>query len=440
MKQITWTMKTIYEWLLKIPGLPYWILAFVAGSLAVAYSVLFRWSELWVTKLASYNPYLFLIITPIGFLVAWFLVWRIAPAATGSGIPQVMAMIEDPDPKTPAVWEGMLGVKTTVIKIISSFICIFVGGAIGREGPTVQISASIFNVLGHKLKRLFKDISYESLLVAGGAAGIAAAFNTPLGGIVYGIEELSHAHINRFKTALITAVIIAGITAQWLLGSYLYLGYPELGVLTYGNIPWAILIGILGGFAGAAFGKSLYKLLSLRKKITKPLNLGLLAMGCGLTFAILVLVVDHRILGSGKELMTNMLFSPPIANLADIKLFVVRFVGPIITQVSGAAGGIFAPSLAAGGSIGSVLSYFAGSEYHNLFIILGMIAFLTGVTRAPFTSFVLVLEMTDRHSVIFLMMITALIANICARIIENKSFYERVRDDFLAVMKRSNKE
>ena len=436
MKQIKWTIQTIYEGLLKIPGLPYWILAFVAGTLAVAYSVLFRWSELWVAKLASYNPYLFLIITPIGFLIAWFLVWRIAPAATGSGIPQVMAMIEDPNPKTPSVWDGILGVKTTIIKILSSFVCIFVGGAIGREGPTVQISASIFNILGHKLKRLFSDISYESLLVAGGAAGIAAAFNTPLGGIVYGIEELSRAHINRFKTALITAVIVAGITAQWLLGSYLYLGYPELGTLSYGNIPWAIAIGVLGGFAGAAFGKVLYKLLSLRRKITKPSSLAFLAIGCGLVFAILVITFDQRALGSGKELMTNMLFSPPLTSLADIKLFVVRFVGPIITQVSGAAGGIFAPSLAAGASIGAVLSYFVGNEYYNLFIILGMIAFLTGVTRAPFTSFVLVLEMTDRHSVLFLMMIAALIANVCSRIIDTESFYERVRDDFLAVIKK----
>ena len=322
-----------------------------------------------------------------------------------------MAMIEVNDPKTSKAWDGMLGIKTTIIKFISSFVCIFVGGAIGREGPTVQISASIFNVLGHKLKRLFSDISHESLLVAGGAAGIAAAFNTPLGGIVYAVEELSRAHINKFKTALITAVIIAGITAQWLLGSYLYLGYPELGTLSYGNIPWAILIGILGGFAGAAFGKVLYKLLSLRKKITKPSSLAFLALGCGLIFAILVITFDQRTLGSGKELMTNMLFSPPLTSLTDIKLFVVRFVGPIITKSLVLLVEFFRRSLAAGGSIGSILSYFAGSEYHNLFIILGMIAFLTGVTRAPFTSFVLVLEMTDRHSVIFLMMIAALIAN-----------------------------
>jgi len=308
------------------------------------------------------------------------------------------------------------------------------------EGPTVQISASVFNVLGNKLKKVFSDISYESLLVAGGAAGIAATFNTPLGGIVYAIEELSSTHINKFKTALITAVIVAGITAQWLLGSYLYLGYPKLGVLAYSNIPWAILIGILGGFAGAAFGKILYKLLSLRKKITKPLSLAFLALGCGLIFAVLVVTFDQRVLGSGKELMTDMLFSPSLTSLADIKLFIVRFVGPVITQISGAAGGIFAPSLAAGGSIGSILSYFAGSEYHNLFIVLGMIAFLTGVTRAPFTSFVLVLEMTDRHSVLFLMMIAALIANICSRFIDVESFYERVRNDFLAVMKTANKE
>lgn len=435
MQRLIWPIKKISEWTLKIPGLPYWILAFIAGLISVAYSTVFRWSELWVIKLASYNPYLFLIIIPIGFLIAWFLVWFFAPNATGSGIPQVMAMIETGENRLPEALNSMLGIKTTIIKIASSFICIFVGGAIGKEGPTVQISASIFNILGGKLKKIFSDISYESLLVAGGAAGIAAAFNTPLGGIVYAVEELSRAHINKFKTALITAVIVAGITAQWLLGSYLYLGYPALGTLLYKNIPWAILIGILGGFAGAAFGKILYKLLSLRKKITKPLSLALLAVTVGLIFAILVVAFDQRILGPGKELMTNMLFSTPLTQLSDIKLFVVRFVGPILTQISGAAGGIFAPSMAAGGSIGAILSYFAGIEYHNLFIILGMIAFLTGVTRAPFTSFVLVLEMTDRHSVIFLMMIAALIANICSRFIDVESFYERVRDDFLAKMK-----
>ena len=343
-----------------------------------------------------------------------------------------MAEIESGEAKGATSWNGKLGVKTTIIKILSSFICIFSGGAIGKEGPTVQISASIFNVGGKKLKKIFSGMHRESLLVAGGAAGIAAAFNTPLGGIIYAVEELSSAHINKFKTALITAVIISGLTAQWMLGSYLYLGYPKLGVFSYQNIPWAILIGVTGGFAGALFGKVLYKLLVLRKKIKNPLKLAMLAFVCGLFFAILIIMFDHRILGSGKELMTNMLFSHPLTSLSDIKLFIVRFVGPIITQVSGAAGGIFAPSLAAGGSIGAVLSYFAGSEYHNLFIILGMIAFLTGVTRAPFTSFVLVLEMTDRHSVLFLMMIAALIANICAKIIESESFYERVRDDFLS--------
>lgn len=437
MKLITSSIRIIYDWILKIPGLPCWVMAFIASLLSVTYSLIFKWSEFCVVKISEYNPYLFLVITPIGFFLAWFFVWYFAPNATGSGIPQVMAMIEINEQKRTTV-NRVLGIRTTLIKILSSFICILVGGAIGREGPTVQISASVFNVLGSKLKKIFKEISYESLLVAGGAAGIAAAFNTPLGGIVYAVEELSQTHINKFKTALITAVIIAGITAQWLLGPYLYLGYPKLGPLLFKNIPWAILIGVLAGISGAGFGKLLYKALSLRKKIKKPTTLATLAIFTGLVFAILVIFVDQRGLGSGKELMTNLLFSPQSIHITDIKLFIVRFFGPILSQISGAAGGIFAPSLAAGASIGSILSYFSGAEYHNLFVVLGMIAFLTGVTRAPFTSFVLVLEMTDRHSVIFLMMIAALIASLASRTIDNLSFYERVRNDFLSKIKNQD--
>lgn len=422
----------MYKWILKIPAFPYWILAFVAGLLATGYSIMFKWSELLLDKILAYNPYLFLIISPLGFFIAWFLVWRIAPYATGSGIPQVMTMLDKKEIATKQTfWSGMLGLKTTLIKILSSIICLTAGGAVGREGPTVQISASIFNSLGYKLRKMFHGLPGEALLVAGGSAGIAAAFNTPLGGIVYGIEELSKEHLNKLKTPLITAVIIAGVTSQWISGSYLYLGFPKLGEMSYSNIPWTILIGVIAGMGGALFGKLLYWGLKQRKRIKKPSHLAGFAIASGLVFALFIIFVDHRTLGSGKELMINLLFTQDHMSLSDIKLSMVRFIGPILTQISGAAGGIFAPSLATGGAIGSALSFFVSPEYHNLFVVLGMIAFLTGVIRVPFTCFVLVLEMTDRHSVIFLMMISALIANLAARIIDNKSFYEKVRDDYL---------
>src|SRR3954471_13530906 len=171
---------------------PILVAAILTGLVSAAYSLLFKWADEGSQFMFSGNPWLFLFFTPLCFLLAWWLVHRISPAAGGSGIPQVLASLEMDGPREDERIFSLLGLKMAAVKVFSSLTCALGGGLVGREGPTIQIAAAIFHFVGHKFRRFTdKAVSYQALIVAGGAAGIASAFNTPLGGVVYAIEELA---------------------------------------------------------------------------------------------------------------------------------------------------------------------------------------------------------------------------------------------------------
>jgi H+/Cl- antiporter ClcA len=263
--------------------------------------------------------------------------------------------------------------------------------------------------------------------VAGAAAGLASAFNTPLGGIVYAIEELGAVHFHRIRTALLSAVIVAGLVSQWALGSYLYLGFPPLQNINFGYLPMALLIGAVAGAAGGLFGHLLYRLNGARARI-KDLRWQIsLTVACGVVIAVFIHLNRYAV-GTGIEMTMGFLFH---GERADIWTVLIRFFATIIAYLSGAAGGIFSPALAAGAAIGSYLGDLVGTHHRNLTILLGMIGFLTGVTRTPFTSFILVLEMTDHHSAIFPMMMSALVAQGVAHRIDPLGVYEHLKERWL---------
>lgn len=412
----------------------YWVAAFLTGLAAVGYAGLVNHAEKLSHDLFKDHPYALLLVSPLCFVVGWWLV-RFAPEARGSGIPQVMAAIEslDTSKKEHPFLDRLLGLKTAGIKVLSSFFCVLGGGAVGREGPTIQIAASIFHYVNHKSEKYFHHTNYHFGLIAGGAAGIAAAFNTPLGGLVYGIEELATSHFNKFKTSLISGVIIAGLVSQWILGSYLYIGYPQLSHITFLITIYATLVGAVTGIFGALFGKILLIFGNRIRGLKKTSHFLMVAAICGLILALFSIFVDDRGMGPGREVVIQLLFKD--GGAADWKLALSRFLSPVISYLSGCAGGIFAPSLAAGGAIGAVLGHFLDASAQNVFTLVGMIGFLAGVTRAPFTSFVLVLEMTDRHTAIMPMMLAALAASMISRLVDTHSFYEHVKSTYAAQLK-----
>lgn len=413
-----------------LQAVPYWLAAILVGFVAVGYTNLFHLLSEVGRGLVEQYRYWTLLFLPFCLLLGWWVVWRFARLAVGSGIPQVMAALElSPDHYNEKV-SALIGLKTVVVKIFSSFAYALGGAAVGPEGPAIQIAAGVFHAFGRRFQRIWPQIGHESLILAGGAAGVAAAFNTPLGGIVFAIEELSHHHFHKVKTALLSAVIIAGLVAQWINGPYLLLGYPPLRPTGSSFFLWAILIGLITGLLGAFFSKLViwganrFSLMSFGEK-------SLFNLWVGTSLIVYCCHFGTDSMGAGIPLISKLLFSTEAQ--VDWTVSLGRFVFPFLGYMAGGASGLLAPALAAGAVVGRQFNDLCHIEYPNLMVLLGMIGFLSAFTRAPFTAFVLVLEMTDRHSAIFFMMITSLVASAVSRSWGGKSLYENRKELYFSV-------
>lgn len=411
--------------------LPFLLASLLTGLVAFLYSKVFSYSESLSAYLYHQHKYLIFLVTPLSFLLSWWLVKRFAPYAKGSGIPQVMAAVELTKPRDNALIRRFLSLKIILVKVLSSAVKIIGGGVAGREGPTIQIASSIFYQVHKWLPKWWTPISQSNILIAGAASGLAAAFNTPLGGIIFAIEELSKFHVKHYKSPLFIAVIIAGLTAQGLGGSYLYLGYPKLDTGEWLLIVVIVLTAIVAGFFGSKMCVILLKVMRFFGKIKSNLKQVGIVIFCGLFVATFIFYFGTEAMGSGKELMERTLFT----NDKSVEWYLpfIRMNGLIASFSFGGAGGVFAPSLSSGASIGAFiaqLTHFTGPNA-NLLILIGMTAFLTGVTRAPFTSAIIIFEMTDRHSVIFFLLLGAIVANLISSFVDKHSFYDRLKENYL---------
>lgn len=411
-------------------AIPFWFASLVAGLIAVGYAWLFHYAESIIHRVVEWEAWAVFVVIPLSFLFAWFVVHLFAPNARGSGIPQVMAAIELATPKHENKLNLLLSIRILITKIVSSIAMVAGGGAVGREGPTIQIAGSIFVVIHRWIPKSWPKLSNQAFILTGAAAGLAAAFNTPLGGVVFAMEELARIHIRFFRTALFAAVIIAGLTAQGLLGSYLYLGYPNVANLEFSIFFSVAIAAIIAGLLGGYMCKLILAIMKWRKRLTTWQSV-FYVLATGLIVASVAFYLSEAILGSGKETMNSLLFTN--RKDVDTETVLFRILGPVLCFNTGAAGGIFAPSLAAGASVGAYVASlfdYVGSNA-NILILSGMVGFLTGVTRTPFTSAILVLEMTDRHSVIFHLLLAAMVSNLVAYFTDKRSFYERLKEGYI---------
>lgn len=413
-------------------ALPYQVSAVLTALVAVGYTKLFQWAQHWNHGLLDERPLMVFVSVPIAFVASWALVRFVAPMASGSGIPQLMAAVEvarDKETKDGS-WR-FLNVRIILVKIAGSIALALGGGAAGREGPTLQIAGSIYRTVHKLLPPFWPKVSRKVMMITGGAAGLSAAFNTPLGGIVFAIEELTRTHIAKFRTAVLSSVILSGMTAQTILGPYLLLGYPKVATVGPSFMYKLLVISLICGLLGALACKLILALDKIRRSIKAWLPQMLFVLALAFAFAFLVWGTGSHTLGSGDAILDHYLFADrPETRWQDAA---GRVMGSVFTMGAGGAGGVFAPALSSGAAIGGVLgSFFDISRGElNLMILGGMCAFLTGVTRSPFTSAILVLEMTDRHSVIFQLMYASMIASVAAHTIDKKSYYERMKNRFL---------
>ncbi len=416
--------------------LPFWIAGSLTALVATIYAKLFALAESYSIQFFEKSGNWFILIPPVFFLFSWFLVHKFAPRANGSGIPQLMASIELLHLKKDNLVQTLLGVRIIMVKIASSLLGVLGGGAIGREGPTLQIAGSIFSIFT-KYWKVTEIQNKSAFVMAGAASGLASAFNTPLGGIVYVVEELAKSHLNTFRTGVLHAVIFAGIISQMIMGPYLYLGFPKIAEFSGLYILQYISVAMLSALAVIGFSYLLKLIVKKRSILIKVRWQLIVALTSGLLFGIYAVFISKTILGPGKDHLSHLLFSNESAKASDV---VSRFLGSLLTYANGGAGGIFAPTLSLGGSSGSYINSLFNFNLGPLAVLIGMTAGLSALTQSPLTTFILILEMTDRHKAIFPLMLAAIIGHGLSRLILKQSFYEFVCESILKKMSERENE
>ncbi len=409
------------------------IAAVLMSFLIVLYGMLFRFSEAFYRHLIADTPSLVFILTPVFILGSWHLVRLFAPMAGGGGIPQVMVALDlHSDEKSRPAVQDMMSIRTALVKVASSCLAVLGGAAIGNEGPSVHISSCIFYSIYRLYNKVQPKLDHRIWVVTGSAAGLAATFNTPLGGIVYAIEELGSQHFTKVKTALLIAILIAGTMSQAMLGTYLYFGAPTTYPATLQSTILVVIFAALIGWSGALFGEVLSWAQRKRKQIKGYWKNFFFVLGLSYLIAGII-YINPECLGSGKEYINGLLFTK---NEFIYGTPVLRILSTFLSTITGVAGGIFAPAFAMGAGLGKLFIEFCAQfiiydVHRNLFVLCGMISFLTGMTRAPFTAFILVVEMTDRHGAILPMMLSAVISYYIAGKISDSGTYEKTKEDII---------
>ena len=399
----------------------YLFAAVCVGIVSVFYARFISCLQGWYFSFYHSHPYWISGATPFLFIIGTGWVVKFAPEAKGSGIPQVLSAIEISKRSDSLEYQGLVSIKTAIVKVISSGVGILGGASLGREGPTVQISVSLFSLIGstvqNRLKRFVPQMDTESYLIAGGAAGIAAAFNTPLAGITFALEEVAHgASFSKFKEWVILSVVIAGVTAQALAGNFLYFGHPllltpDLPVpLWVILVPEALVIGFISGVSGGVFARLIsHPAFSHLLPSVWWIRSGI----CGVLCAALIFVSHGTAAGSGYE-VTRQLMDAENGSL-DLLYPVLKFFVTVFSYLSGMAGGIFSPAL----SIGSGIGFSTGSLLHFVSLkscaLFGMVGFFSGVVHAPLTAVIIVMEMTDEHLLILPFLAAAYLAQIVSK-------------------------
>ena len=405
----------------------FWLGAALVGLVAVAFAWLADGAQQLFLRAVTAEPLLVFLLAPAGLAMSLALTRWFFPGAQGSGIPQVIAALHEPNPQRVG---SLLTLRIAVGKVLLTLLGLASGASIGREGPTVQVGASIMHALG-RWQRLPWPETIRIMVLAGGAAGVAAAFNTPLAGLVFGIEELSHSLRARPSSLTLTAVVIAGVTAIIAVGDYVYFGISH-AALDVGPGWLAVgLCGIAGGLLGGSFSSALLHLprlfpASIREFAAR--RPAAFAGCCGLLIACIGWASGGTSYGTGYEQAKSLVEGLP-GLPADFVLW--KLLATVVSYLSGIPGGIFAPSLSIGAGMGQWLSGFVPHAPSAAVVLLGMVGYFAGVVQAPITAAVIVMEMTGNHGLMVPLMATSLLSFLVSRLVCRRPLYSSLAKRFL---------
>ena len=358
-----------------------------------------------------------MLLSITGAVISVMLVRHFAPEASGSGVPHLEGVMHR---LRTLNWKRVLPVK-----FIAGALSIGSGLALGREGPTVQMGASI----GDAVSRWFKSLPRErqTLIAAGGGAGLAAAFNAPLAGVVFVLEEIQRDFQPLVFGAAFLASAIADIVVSFLFGGRPVFNVPNYQTPPLASLPVFAILGVLAGLLGVAFNRSLLGTVDLFSAFGERWRLGI-AAGVGAIVGLIGWFAPIAI-GDGHAL-AELVLAGEFA-LASIPLFfITRFFLSVSSYGTGTAGGIFAPLLTLGAllglAIGQIAHFFAPAVVPEpaVFAVVGMAAYFAAIVRAPLTGIVLILEMTGDYQQMLPLLVCCFCAYAVAELMKDLPIYE----------------
>lgn len=432
----------------KKSALLIWLSVFI-GILAGGMSALFDHGIIWVSELRlmfieSYSDSttpMWLIAIPVSSLMAglaFYITHRFAPEAGGSGIPEIEGAMEG---MRPVRWKRVIPVK-----FFGGLLALGSGMVLGREGPSVQLGAN----LGRMISDLFKvdKDDAQALLAAGAAGGLAAAFNAPLAGIMFVIEEMrSQFNYNLtstksvFMSAIMATIVMRLITDQEAVVTVTNYSHPGLTSL------WLyLLLGFCFGVVGILFNRMILATQDMYLFIHKNQRWRFVAIGLflGAVFGALS-IVEPDIAFSGMELIPHVEGGHYLMG-GLIVLFLVRIIATLLSFGSGAPGGVFAPTLALGTLFGMLFGLAAQQLFPGLvtdagtFAIAGMGGLFAATVRAPITGILLVIEMTSNYEMILPLIVTCLGATMVAQSLGGRPIYTQLLERTMKLSMRRKRQ
>jgi H+/Cl- antiporter ClcA len=289
----------------------------------------------------------------------------------------------------------------------------------------VQVSASVM-VWVH---RVLKVPITAGVLIAGGAAGVAAAFNTPLAGVAFAIEELAAAYEQRVALLVMAAVMISGLVMIGIAGDYVYFGVLRGGLDVRQTLLVAPVVGVVGGLIGGMFTRIVLGFTNARGGVAARIKQRpvLFAIACGIVVGVLGIVTGGTTWGTG--------YAPAKVLVEGGSLSVwfgpAKFLASLFTTLSGTPGGIFSPSLAVGAGLGNAMARLFDAP-SSAVVLLGMAAYFVGVVRAPLTAVIILMETTASRSMILPLFATALIADAASSLVSRERIYHGLSKAFAA--------
>lgn len=400
----------------------------LAGLTAVAYRYCLTWAEnglyqtlAFIKNKPLYIAIWFAILIIMGCIVARIVKWE--RMSSGSGIPQVIGEVKGF--LDPSWW------RVIFAKFVGGTMSILGGLSLGREGPSIQLGAMAAK--GYSRMRKYDKTTEIGLLSCGAGAGLAAAFNAPLAGIMFVLEEIHHT----FDRTMLVAGLVATVTADYISKIF----FSQAAIFSFESSTLALryywllaILGILLGLAGAVYNVVMLKgqaIFHYFKRIPKEIRIAFAFVIAG----VLGLVLPEVLAGGHSMIMLIEHERQSIAMLGI--LLAVKFIFSAISFGSGAPGGIFFPLLILGAYVGAI---FAGLSMNILglpedllpqFIVLGMAGLFAGIVRAPITGIILITEMTGNMHRVLDIAVVSIIAYIVANLLGSKPIYASLLDNIL---------